>query len=91
MKVRAHLIVSGLVQGISFRYYTRLKAQETGVTGWIRNLAGGEVEAVFEGEEINVKEMIEFCKKGLPNAFVENVDVKWEDFKGETDGFEIRY
>lgn len=91
MKVRAHLIVSGLVHGVSFRYSTRLKALETRVTGWIRNLPGGRVEVVFEGKDDSVKEMVEFCRNGPPNAFVENVNVKWEDFKGETEDFEIRY
>ncbi|MEM5766392.1 MAG: acylphosphatase [Candidatus Aenigmatarchaeota archaeon] len=91
MKVRAHVIVSGIVQGVKFRYYTKLKAKEKCVTGWVRNLVDGRVEAVFEGEKTNVEEMIDFCRKGSPNAYVSNVEVKWEEFRGESRDFEIRY
>ncbi|MEM5879040.1 MAG: acylphosphatase [Candidatus Aenigmatarchaeota archaeon] len=91
MKARAHVIISGIVQGVNFRYYTKLKAKENKVTGWIRNLVDGRVEAVFEGEKSSVESMIEFCKRGPPNAYVSNVEVKWEDFRGESEIFEIRY
>jgi acylphosphatase len=91
MKIRTHVIVSGLVQGVNFRYYIKLKAIENNVTGWIRNLIDGRVEAVFEGEKDNVGKMIEFCKKGSPNAYVSNVKVKLGKFKGEFDKFEIRH
>ena len=56
---RAHVIVSGDVQGISFRYYTKEKAKNLEIKGWIRNLPTGEVEAVFEGFEDRINEMIE--------------------------------
>jgi len=91
MKVRAHLIVSGAVQGVNFRNHTRLQALENKVTGWVRNLPDGRVEAVFEGEKENVEKIIEFCRRGPPNAYVGDLKIKWEDFKGETDRFEIRY
>jgi acylphosphatase len=91
MKVRAHVIISGIVQGVNFRYYTKLEAEKNDVTGWIRNLIDGRVEAVFEGEKTNVEKVIEFCKTGPPNAYVSGVEVKWEEFKGETDKFEIKY
>jgi len=55
MKVRAHIIVSGRVQGIFFRSETKHKAKKHGVEGWVRNLRDGGVEAVFEGEEKTVK------------------------------------
>lgn len=90
MKVRAHVIVSGVVQNVNFRYYTKLKARENKVSGWVRNLIDGRVEAIFEGEKENVEKMIEFCKVGPPNAFVSDVKVMWEDVKGE-EGFEIKY
>jgi len=91
MSVRAHVIVTGAVQGVSFRQYTRMKALENGVTGWVRNLPDGRVEAVFEGKKEDVEKMIEFCKMGPPNAYIGNLNIKWEDFKGETNRFEIRY
>jgi len=91
MKVRAHVFVSGRVQGVFFRSETRYEARLRGVKGWIRNLPDGRVEAIFEGEEEAVKELIEFCRRGPPGAKVTKVDVKWEDYTGEFRDFEIRY
>ena len=62
-----------------------------GVTGWVRNLPDGRVEAVFEGEKEAVEYMIEFCKRGPPAAKVEKVEVIWEPYKGEFESFTIRY
>jgi len=90
-KVRAHIYVSGFVQGVFFRYETRDMALELGVNGWVRNLPDGRVEAVFEGDEEKVKRMIEFCRRGPPGARVTNVEVSWEAYKGEFKGFSIRY
>jgi len=87
--VRAHVIVSGFVQGVSYRFYTRIKARNLGLRGWVRNLDSGEVEAVFEGEEEKVKQMIEWCKKGPNFAKVNNVKVEFSDYKGEFESFEI--
>jgi acylphosphatase len=91
MKTRAHIVVSGVVQGVNFRYHARLRALENKVTGWVRNLPDGRVEAVFEGNKEDVEKMVEFCKVGPPNAYVSDLKVKWEEFKRETNGFEIRY
>jgi acylphosphatase len=91
MKVRAHVFVSGWVQGVFFRSETRHEAKKRGVKGWVRNLPDGRVEAVFEGEEEAVKELIEFCKSGPPGARVTSVDVIWENYTGKFKGFEIRY
>jgi len=91
MKVRARVFVSGRVQGVFFRSETRREARKRGVKGWIRNMPDGRVEAVFEGEEDNVKEVIRFCKRGPPGARVTGVDVVWESYTGEFRDFEIRY
>lgn len=88
---RAHVIVAGDVQGISFRYYTKQKAIILGIKGWVKNLQNGEVEAVFEGLEERIREMIEWCKKGPWLAKVNNVRVEFSDYKGEFENFEIRY
>jgi len=88
---RAHVFVSGKVQGVYFRATTREEARERGVTGWVRNLDDGRVEAVFEGDENDVEEMVEFCHDGSPAAEVEDVEVEWEEATGEFDGFGIRY
>jgi acylphosphatase len=91
MKVRAHVFVSGMVQGVFFRSETQYEAKKRGVKGWVRNLPDGRVEAVFEGEEEKVKELINFCKHGPPGARVTSVDVRWENYTGEFKDFEIRY
>ncbi len=90
-KVRAHVFISGKVQGVFFRATTRDKANELGVKGWVRNLRDGRVEAVFEGDEDAVKKLIEWCHVGPPAARVEKVEVKYEDYRGEFDTFSIRY
>jgi acylphosphatase len=91
MKVRAHVFVSGRVQGIFFRSETRHEAKKHGVKGGVRNLRDGRVEAVFEGEEKAVKDLIEFCKRGPPGARVTRVDVNLESYTGEFKDFKIRY
>ena len=91
MKVRAHVFISGRVQGIFFRSETRNEAKKLGVKGWVRNLPDGRVEAVFEGEQENAKKLIEFCKRGPPGARVTNMDVIWENYTGEFRNFEVRY
>lgn len=89
VNVRAHVIVSGSVQGVFFRQTTAYEAEKREVTGWVRNLADGRVEAVFEGEESRVKALVEFCRKGPRGARVTGVNVSWEPHTGEFDGFEV--
>ena len=84
------MIISGDVQGVSFTYYTRQKAKSLELKGWVRNLPSGEVEAVFEGNEDKIKEMIEWCKKGPWLSKVNNLKVEFSDYKGEFENFEIR-
>lgn len=90
-KKRVHLFISGRVQGVFFRENTRRKAEKIGINGWVRNLDDGRVEAVFEGEEKKVKEMIEWAKKGPIIAKVAQVDIKEEEYKNEFKDFTIRY
>lgn len=86
---RAHVFVSGKVQGVYFRANTREQARERGVAGWVRNLRDGRVEAVFEGEDDAVKDMVDWCREGSPAARVEEVEVERGDPEG-LDGFEVR-
>lgn len=81
--------MSGRVQGVFFRSSTRGKALRLGITGWVRNLRDGRVEALFEGDSNKVDEVIEFCQKGPPSAIVEKVDVFWEDYIGDFADFRI--
>ncbi len=87
---RAHVIVSGRVQGVFYRSETEKAASAKGLKGWVKNRSDGTVEAVFEGDEEAVASMIEWCKKGSPRAKVDKVDVDWEEPKGES-SFEVRY
>ena len=90
-KVRAHVFISGKVQGVFFRATTKEMAERYGVKGWVRNLRDGRVEAVFEGDEEAVKRLIEWCHVGPPAARVDNVEVEYEEYKGEFEDFRIRY
>jgi len=91
LKVRAHVFVSGMVQGVFFRSETRHEANRRKVTGWVRNLRDGRVEAVFEGEKDAVEKLIEFCRTGPPGARVTKVEVSWEEYTGEFKDFLMRY
>lgn len=90
-RIRAHIFISGLVQGISFRYYTREKAKQLGLTGWVKNLSNGRVEAVFEGEKEKIEQMIDWVKQGPDLAQVKEVEVQWQEYENEFSDFEIRY
>ena len=88
-KLRAHVVIHGLVQGVFFRATTVDRARSEGLTGWVRNTQGGSVEAVFEGNEGPVKDIIRWCEKGPLAAKVEQVDVSFEEFQGEFTDFTI--
>ena len=85
------MFISGMVQGVFFRSETRDEAKKLGAKGWVRNLSDGRVEAVFEGEEKSVKELVEFCRRGPSGARVTDVDIIWENYTGEFRNFEVRY
>lgn len=91
MRVRAHVFISGFVQGVFFRHVTRRIARRHNVTGWVRNLRDGRVEAVFEGEKKDVDSMVAFCHKGPSSATVTEVEVLWEKPTGEFKDFQVRY
>jgi len=90
MKSRAHVILSGHVQGVFFRSFIRSQTTLKKITGWCRNMKSGQVEAVFEGDKDQLQELIELCKEGPPGARVGDVSVEWEDFSGNFTSFEIR-
>ncbi|MCE4610932.1 MAG: acylphosphatase [Desulfurococcales archaeon] len=92
MKVRAHITVRGRVQGVFFRASMREIALANGVTGWVRNLADGRsVEAVLEGDWDSVEKVLCWSLRGPPGARVEEVEIKFEKYKGEFKTFEIRF
>ncbi|HEY1367681.1 MAG TPA: acylphosphatase [Gaiellaceae bacterium] len=87
---RAHVVVSGSVQGVGFRYTTRSRATSLRVAGWVRNRPDGRVEAVFEGDPERVESMVEWCRRGPSGAAVQDVDVTWEEPTREDGGFTVR-
>lgn len=82
--VRARIRVSGRVQGVYFRQTTAREARRAGVSGWVRNLPDGSVEAVIEGTRPSVDRVLRFMSVGPARARVDEVDVTWEQPRGES-------
>jgi acylphosphatase len=87
---RISLIVYGDVQGVFYRSYTRKKASELGLKGFVRNLPDGTVEVVAEGSEDKLNELIEFCKNNPGYSNVSKVEIKEEKATNKFDSFEVR-
>jgi acylphosphatase len=86
---RAELVIEGRVQGVFYRASAQQEAMSLGLTGEIRNLPGGEVEAIVEGPKERVEEFIAWCRRGPPAARVEQVRVKWSPPRGEFRAFKV--
>ncbi len=91
MKTNKHVIISGRVQGVFFRANTKEKANQLNVNGWVRNTSDGRVEAVFEGDEKQVNELIDWCHYGSSSATVGNVEVEEKDSFENFKDFKIKY
>jgi acylphosphatase len=89
MNKRAHVFIKGKVQGVFYRVWVRTQAERLGLTGWVKNLSDGRVEAVFEGPKDKIEEIITKCKIGPSVAGVKQIDIKWEKATKEYAGFEI--
>jgi acylphosphatase len=89
--VRAHVFISGRVQGVNFRAYMRDQARAAQVGGWVRNLSDGRVEAVFEGTRPAVQKLVSWCYSGPIHAEVEKVEVNWEEPTGKEGVFSINW
>ncbi len=87
--IRAHLLISGRVQGVLYRASTQNKARSLGLHGWVRNLPDGRVEVIAQGKVDDVEALIAWAHLGPPLAIVENVDVTWEEPCSES-GFSVR-
>jgi acylphosphatase len=88
--IRRRVVVHGFVQGVFFRDTCRREAAAAGVTGWVRNLPDGTVEAAFEGSPDAVERLVEWCRQGPPHAVVDRIDVYDEEPAGES-GFHITW
>jgi len=87
---KVHIIISGYVQGVCFRYFTKIEARKLGIKGFVRNLLNGDVEVVAEGNEKELNELINFCRKGPALSGVANLKIEYEKFKGEFNDFTVR-
>jgi acylphosphatase len=91
MNKRLHLIIKGRVQGVFYRDNTKKRANELDLGGFVRNLSDGTVEVVAEGPEESLKELVKWCWQGSKYAKVEDIQIKWQEFKNKFLSFEIRY
>lgn len=86
--MKKHITIYGRVQGVGFRHFIKTNAKKCGVRGWAKNLENGTVEAIFEGDESSVQQLIERCKKGPAAGFAEKMDI--EDEQDETSYTDFR-
>ncbi len=90
-KVRAEILVDGIVQGVGFRWYVTKHARQLGLKGFTKNLYTGEVLTVVEGPEYKVKELFKKIKIGPSHAYVKNANIKFSEPSNEFSDFEVRY
>jgi acylphosphatase len=90
-KQRVHLFIKGKVQGVFFRQAMKVAAKKNRVSGWVKNLKDGRVEAIIEGDDVGVSNMVEWCHAGPANARVEDVEIRNEKYKEEFAKFEVLY
>ena len=90
-KARAHVMIEGRVQGVFFRRHTQEVAFKLGIKGWVRNRRDGSVEAVFEGDQERVDEIVEWCHRGPSEARVTRVHSTRENYTGEFEDFSVTY
>lgn len=89
MNRRLHALVSGRVQGVSYRAFILREAQLQRVTGWVRNLADGRVELIAEGEAASAQALLLAARRGPPASKVDRIEEAWADTTNEFDGFVI--
>lgn len=89
-KKRVHVYISGRVQGVGYRYSTYHKAQSLGIAGWVRNTHDNRVEAIFEGDENAVEEMLVWCRQGPSMSFVTDIEIFKQPYTGEFQTFTIK-
>lgn len=86
---RAHLVISGVVQGVFYRASTKREADRLGLLGWVRNLPDGSVEAVAQGEELSLESLFSWCRRGPSRADVKSVEIDWIEIDSELIGFRV--
>ena len=91
MHVRAHIVVSGVVQGVGYRYFVMRVARRMELTGWVKNRSTGEVEIEVEGPRGLIESLVKELWTGNAWAAVRDMDVEWHKFIGKHTGFDITY
>jgi len=89
MNCAAHIVVSGMVQGVGFRYFVQYHAKQLGLTGWVRNLPNGNVEIMAEGNREFVESLIVYVRRGPRSAVVSNTEVTWKEDRGQFEDFDV--
>ena len=89
--IRAHAYISGYVQGVGYRYSAIRAARHIGVSGWVKNLDDGRVEAVIEGEQNDVEQMIDWCRRGPAGGNVAGVELSYLPYQGEFHSFDLAW
>jgi len=88
---RAHILYSGQVQGVGFRYTAQDIAMSLGLTGWVKNLEDGRVEIVAEGKEKDLNEFLDKISKGQLSRYIKNAELSWEKPTMEFDNFDVAF
>jgi acylphosphatase len=88
---RVHIFIRGIVQGVFFCAHIQKRAVELDLTGFVQNIDDGSVEAIFEGDEEDIEEMLEFCNEGPRGAQVDDVELFEEEYEDEFENFEVRH
>ena len=89
MIIKKHLIISGEVQGVGFRYWMRNLAINNNINGWVKNISSGDVEALIIGQEIEIQKLIKQCKIGSSSATIQNIQINDYDQGYSKKGFNI--
>lgn len=87
--MKKHIYITGRVQGVGFRHFTRKNADRLGINGWVKNLPDGRVEAIFQGPEDRVEELIDRCKDGPISSYVKDMEVSEADETKDHTSFEV--
>ncbi len=91
MSHQAHIVVTGMVQGIGYRFFVTRLAASLGLAGWVKNLPDGQVEITVEGDRSLIESMVRDLKTGHPYASVKGVTVEWGPWSGKYQGFRVEY
>lgn len=90
-RIRVRVLVKGQVQGVGFRYFTQRTAQGLNLGGWVRNRSDGAVEAELEGDQTAVEAALKALRQGPDGGRVDEMQIERKDYRGDFQGFEIRF